>query len=196
MPHYPLYLFEVPPGPFLGLTDHGITLADGAVSWRIGGRERRARLADLSEVRLAVAPGGGSLGLNLTGQCALRFSDRTVVTVTGSRANGSRDADQAETYRHFVRDLHAQIPVEARAGITFFAGRERGRGPVKPGALWFAAAVIAGTAIWLTSEVGAIGLIGPAALAGIMGLILLPLAAANTGKDYDPGRIPDQLTPR
>lgn len=186
---YPLHFREGTVTLYLAITEEGVTLDDGALSW---GDAKSRRLADLRQVRLTMAPSGR---LGRIGSCELTFRDGTILTVLSASSLGGRDEARARTYRNFLHDLHAQIAPADRSRIVFFAGRERGGPALAPWASWAIAAML-GFAVWFSfAQLGPRGIWLAAPALAVAALILLPTLRANSGADYDPDALPNDLMP-
>ncbi|WP_454917209.1 hypothetical protein [Xanthobacter sediminis] len=130
--------------PRLGGAGVRLTLEDGALSWLVGPREGRLRLADIGRLNLRFQPAkfaAATFELEVLGREGSRL-----VVASASRTSLTAVKDQGPDYARFVRALHAALAA-AGAGVDCRGGYGAPR--------W-----------WTMAVLGAVAALGLAAVVG------------------------------
>ncbi|MEQ8479615.1 MAG: hypothetical protein RIC18_03085 [Hoeflea sp.] len=190
---YPLHTKAGEVRMYFRLEEDGVELRDRQLFWSERGRQRSAYLKDLRSVNLKVNFGGRG---RLVGIMVLWFGDGTTLNIFSADVVGRFDRQRSATYREFVQALHDAIPQECRPRIEFVTGGTNNNAARLVGALTLAAAAAAAAAILWTVETVTAEI---AIILGLAGIFLIwPLSrlmSANTGENYRPHRIPEDLLP-
>jgi hypothetical protein len=168
--------------------NHGVTLGHDTIAWTMDGDAMVTAYGNIVAVHL------NSAGQKITAdRCTITFADGSGLLIVNTDPGGYRDAERAQRYRDFVRDLHARLASDRYAEIRFTAGVPRWRYLAMLGSAIVAAPVFA-----------------LAGLGGYLfynlwnGLFLLVVgeyfcwklgrrALANAPRDYAPDRLPEKL---
>jgi hypothetical protein len=188
--HYDLTLMIGQPRFVFRNPNRGVTLQPDAILWTQDGREMRAPLNTIREVRMQ----SGGDWRNALNQCAITFTGGRMLTLTDGTAYGATDDAQTPIYRNFVRDLHRCLErAKLTSAVRFVAGYSQGRYM-----LVLACAII----------LGVIGVVAPLVLLFIvrklevLGVLIggcamcWPLAKmvmANQPRSYNPAYPPGEL---
>lgn len=169
---------------------------DGRIVWGDDPNRSGRALADVREIRLWCEKPKLTWPV---GRAELRFVDGLRLRVSGGAFTGSSDAVSAQTYRHFLGQVHAALGAADRNSISFRRGLPGGS-PLRG---WAVGVVLAcmniGLVAWPLMNmradasafvVPAIVVFGAAGLVGAAGV-----GQAFAGRQYDPDKIPSDLTP-
>jgi hypothetical protein len=169
---------------------------DGRLAWGDDPRRAGRALADLRAIRLWCEKPKLTWPV---GRAELRFADGLRLRVSGGAFTGSPDAVSARTYLNFLRHLHAALGATEPSHVSFRRGFPGGS-PLRGWMVGiFLACLDIGLVAWLLINMRAdaqafvtpaIILFGAAGLLGAAGA-----GQVFAGRQYDPDRIPPDLTP-
>jgi hypothetical protein len=186
---YDLYLRAGGVGPFVRLSDQGLTLDDDGIRWAIAGRDAFAPWATIAAVHLST---GGDAELPVA-MCQIRLAGGETFAVYNSNAAGTANTEQVPIYHAFIRDFHTRLASQPNRSTQFSSGYSDVRHHI---------AFIATIALTL------VAIVAPLALVWIMGewhilyvvvagaFLVVPMirrVIANAPRTYDPLRLPQEL---
>jgi hypothetical protein len=96
----------------------GVTLKDGALSWRAEGRHESHAIKEIASVHLE----SGGTWQDVIDKCDIAFQDATRLVVTSATDRGVGSAERVRVYRDFVRALHEALRQAGPAPVRFTAG--------------------------------------------------------------------------
>jgi tetrahydromethanopterin S-methyltransferase subunit F len=187
---YDLY-FTVSSGPrfVMWITNHGVTVGDGDMSFSVDSKPRTIAFADIAAIHLSSA----NVGQDVIDQCKIEFNSGDTITISNATSGGLPNKEQTQIYRSFVQDLHGRLAAAGRNTIRFTAGMSgtRYKGAmivVVIAALFFVVTPLVLAII--TGDGHALILMGTGAF---FVWPFMRLLSNNTPRNYTPDRLPDEL---
>jgi hypothetical protein len=170
--------------------NRGVTLQPDAILWTQDGREMRAPLNTIREIRMQ----SGGDWRNALNQCVITFAGGRMLTMTDGTAYGATDDAQTPIYRGFVRDLHRCLEkAKLTSGIAFIAGYTQGRYMVVLVAAIVLGVMCIATPLVLLVILREIKVLGVLIAGGFMCWPLAKMVMANAPRSYNPAYPPGEL---
>ncbi|HZC56264.1 MAG TPA: hypothetical protein VE396_09505 [Xanthobacteraceae bacterium] len=171
--------------------NHGITVGDDGLSWRVNDNPQTAPFANIVAIHLNTAALGNAN--NVIDQCKIEFNDGQWLAASNAAASGLPNDAQTPVYRDFVRDLHARLFAGGHDGISFLAGMTSWRYKTLFAALIVAALLFILTPLVLVFITGDPHAFIPMAMGAVLLWPFARLMRNNAPRSYTPDALPDEL---